>query len=109
VATVREPVFFVGSVLIIVTALLAISCVAAQALLARWWETAGGRHVMAFQSVVAALASLWALRVWLPDAEWILVARFVAFACLPPVLAWRLAIIVRTWRDKRRQHPREEG
>lgn len=105
----REPLFLIGSVLIVVTALLALACVAAQALLARWWTTSAGRHVMAFQAVIAALASLWALRVWFPNAEWLLVARLIAFACLPPVLAWRLAIIVRTWRDKRREHPREEG
>ncbi|AQZ67647.1 unnamed protein product [[Actinomadura] parvosata subsp. kistnae] len=100
----RDALFDLGNVLLILTALLADACVVAQALLARWWQTPAGRHVMAFQAVLAAMASLWALRVWLPDETWLLTARFVAFAGLPVVLAWRLAIIIRTWRAKRREH-----
>lgn len=103
------PLFLIGNVLLIVTALLALACVASQALLARWWETPGGRHVMAFQSVLAAVLCLWALRVWVPDSPFVLLLRFAAFACLPLVLGWRLAIILRTWRAKRREHEREEG
>jgi hypothetical protein len=105
----RDPLFVVGSAFLFVTTLLAWACVLAQALLARWWETSAGRHVMSFQGVLAVLLGLWTLRVWFPDAGWLLVARLAAFALLPVVLAWRLAIILRTWRDKRREHSREEG
>jgi hypothetical protein len=99
-----SPVFLVGSALLVLTALLALACVVAQALLARWWSTAAGRHVMAFQSVLAAISGLWALRVWFPDAAWLLVARLIAFALLPVVLAWRLTIIIQTWRKLRHEH-----
>lgn len=102
-----EPLYLIGSVLLVVTALLALACVVSQALLARWWETAGGRHVMAFQGVLAAVLSLWALRVWLPDNGPIIAARSIAFVGLPIVIGWRLLIILKTWREKRREHTKE--
>lgn len=98
-----ERLYLVGSVFLIVTALIAVACVVAQALLARWWETSAGRHVMAFQGVLAAVLTLGALRAWLPDAQWLIVLRFAAFAGVPIVLGWRLAIILRTWRRRRRE------
>ncbi|MGW4411761.1 putative phage holin [Nonomuraea sp. NPDC004702] len=100
----RDQWFMAANVLLIVTALLALACVVSQALLARWWETPAGRHVFAFQGVVAALASLWSLRVWFPDNETIRLLRNIAFVGLPVVIGWRLAIIIRTWRAKRRKH-----
>lgn len=99
-----EPLYLLGSVLLVVTALLALACVVSQALLARWWETPAGRHVMAFQSEVAALAALWAMRVWFPDNDAIRALRSIAFVFLPVVLGWRLLIILKTWRAKRREH-----
>jgi len=101
---VLDPLFLIGSVLVIVSALLALACVVSQALLARWWETSAGRHVMAFQAVLAAVLCLWTLRLWVPDAAWLVVLRFVAFAGVPVVLGWRLHIILKTWRAKRREH-----
>lgn len=104
----RDPMYLIGSTLLIVSTLLAVACVAAQALLARWWESGAGRHVMAFQGVLATLLTLWTLRVWIPDSALVLGLRFAAFAGLPVVLGWRLAIIIRTWRSKRREHAKGE-
>ncbi|MFN2636924.1 MAG: hypothetical protein ABR585_07860 [Gemmatimonadaceae bacterium] len=98
-----EHLQFVGSLLVVVTALIAVACVVAQALLARWWETPAGRHVFAFQGVLAACLSLWAIRVLFPAGDWFLIPRLIAFALVPLVLAWRLLIIVQTWRAKRRK------
>lgn len=100
----HEPLYSIGSVLLIVTALLALACVVSQALLARWWTTPAGRHVFAFQAVLAAVLTLWALRVWLPDNDLVRALRSIAFVGVPVVLAWRLAIIIRTWRAQRRAH-----
>lgn len=94
----------VGSVLVVVSALLAVACVAAQALLARWWKTPSGRHVFSFQVVLAACLALWSVRLVIPNGDWFEIPRLVAFAGIPVVLAWRLQIIIRTWRDKRRGH-----
>ena len=96
--------YLIGTVLVLVSALLAWACVAAQLLLARWWQTPAGRHVMAFQGVLAVCLSLWALRLAIPDGEWFVALRLVAFAGVPMVLGWRLAIIVKTWRAKHREH-----
>ncbi|MET8334350.1 putative phage holin [Streptosporangium canum] len=101
-----DLVHLIGSLLVVVTALLAIACVAAQVLLARWWETSAGRHVFAFQAVLAACLSLWAVRLLFPAGDWFQIPRLVAFALVPWVLAWRFLIIVQTWRTRRRQ--REE-
>jgi len=103
-----DLVHLIGSLLVVVTALLAIACVAAQALLARWWSTPAGRHVFAFQAVLALCLGLWAARLFAPDGEWFQVARLVAFALVPWVLAWRLLIIVQTWRKRRRQRVEED-
>src|SRR5690606_41244825 len=84
-----------GNVLLILTAALAVACVVAQALLARWWETSGGRHVMAFQGVLAVVLTLWALRVWLPDMTWRVVARGLAVGGLPVVVTWRVLFVLR--------------
>ena len=104
----HDLLFTVGSILVIVSAVLACACVAAQALLARWWETPAGRHVMGFQAVLAAVLGLWTLRLWVPDAGWLVGLRFAAFAGVPVVLGWRLLIILRTWRSRRREHARKE-
>lgn len=103
----HDELYLIGSVFLIVTALIAVACVVAQAMLARWWETPAGRHVMAFQGVLAAVLCLWALRVWVPDSDVIRALRSLAFAGVPIVLGWRLAIIIRTWRRKRREHKQE--
>ncbi|MEV0830909.1 MULTISPECIES: hypothetical protein [Streptosporangiaceae] len=96
-----------GSALVVASALLAVACVVAQALLARWWQTPSGRHVFVFQGVLAACLSLWAARLFFPDGDWWQFARLVAFAGVPVVLAWRLQIIIRTWRSKRHERAKE--
>ncbi|MFI7448060.1 hypothetical protein ACIBQX_11230 [Nonomuraea sp. NPDC049714] len=107
VAVLDGTAYLVGTVLVLVSALLAVACVAAQALLARWWETPSGRHVMAFQLVLAVCLSLWALRLAVPDGRWFVALRLIAFSGVPVVLAWRLTIIIRTWRAKRREHQKQ--
>jgi hypothetical protein len=57
--------------------------------------------------VLAAVLTLWALRVWLPDMTWLVVARGLAFGGLPVVFTWRLLIILKTWREKHRKRARE--
>lgn len=102
-----EQWFSAGNVLLILTASLAVACVVAHGFLARWWETRAGQHVMAYQAVLAAVLTLWALRVWLPDVGWLVVARGFAFGGLPVVFSWRLLIILKTWRKKHRKRARE--
>ncbi|SFK92886.1 hypothetical protein SAMN05216275_14180 [Streptosporangium canum] len=101
-----EGLRLIGSLLVVVTALLAWACVIAQVLLARWWQTSAGRHVFVFQLVLALCTGLWALRLLIPDGDWFQVARLVAFTLVPWVLGWRFLIILQTWRKGRRQ--REE-
>jgi hypothetical protein len=104
-----EQLFAVGSALVVLSAVLALACVVAQAMLARWWETPAGRHVFAFQAALAAVLTLWALRVWIPDSTFVVTLRSLAFALVPVVLGWRLLIILRTWRSRRRDHKRGEA
>lgn len=94
---------WLGTVLILMSAGLSTSCVAAHALLARWWETHAGRHAFTFQAVLAAVLDLWALRLVIPDTGWFVLARVLAFVGVPVVIAWRLVIIVRVWHSARTQ------
>lgn len=91
-----------GTVLIVVSAVLALAVVAAHQLLARWQATPAGRHAFTFEAVLALSLTLWAVRLVVPEGDWFLLARLVAFALVPVILAWRLAIIVQTWRLHRR-------
>jgi hypothetical protein len=93
----------VGSVLIAVSAVIAVTVVLAHHLLARWWRTEAGRHAFTFEAVLALSLGLWAVRLLLPEGDWFLLVRLVAFALVPVALAWRLRIIVQTWRRSRRE------
>lgn len=97
----------IGSALIVVSALLAIACVVVHQVLARWWESPYGRHVFAFEAVLAICLTLWAARLFAPDGNWFFIPRLIAFAGVPVVLAWRLAIIVRAWREERHRRLEE--
>lgn len=92
-----------GTVLIVVSAVLAVACVAVHSVLARWWRTPAGRHTFSFELVIASSLSLWTLRLAVPDGDWFQVVRLAAFAFVPLVLGWRLLIIVQTWRRGRRR------
>lgn len=104
-----EVLRVIGSALIVVSALLAVACLAAQALLARWWRTPGGRHFFWFHLVLALCLGLWTSRLVFPDGAWFQVLRLVAFSGIPIVLAWRLQIIIQTWRDMRRKRVKEDS
>ncbi|MET8866545.1 hypothetical protein ABZW11_26705 [Nonomuraea sp. NPDC004580] len=91
-----------GSILIGVSALLSLAVVATHQMLARWERTAAGRHAFLFEAVLALSLTLWALRVAIPEGQWFLAARLAAFALVPVVLAWRLIVIIQTWRRTRR-------
>lgn len=103
-----EEIRLAGSLLIGVTTVLAVACVVVHQLLARWWKTGSGRHVFTFEAVLALSLSLWSLRLIVPEGDWFQVVRLVAFAGMPFVLAWRIRIIVQTWRKERRRRV-EEG
>lgn len=106
-----ELVQTAGSVLIVAAAVMALACVAAYALGARWWTSTAGRHLFSFTSVLAGGLTLWSARLIgspsfsepSPDA-WPYV-RLVAFAAFFWVLTWRLILIIRAQyverRDKR--------
>ncbi|MEV4173970.1 hypothetical protein [Nonomuraea sp. NPDC049709] len=99
----------VGSVLITISALLALAVVVAHQMLARWWRTPAGRHAWTFEAVLALSLTLWAVRLAVPEGDWFLAARLVAFAGVPVVLGWRLVVIVQTWRRSRRRRKEQRG
>lgn len=103
-----ELVRVAGSVLITISALLAVAVVVAHQLLARWERTPAGRHAFTFEAVLALSLTLWTLRLMVPDGDWFLIVRLCAFALVPVVLAWRLAVIVQTWRRARRRRREEQ-
>lgn len=93
----------IGSVLITVSAVLAVTAVVLHQLVARWWKTESGRHAFTFEAVLALSLVLWTARLAVPDGDWFVVARLVAFALVPVVLGWRIRIIVLMWRRGRKR------
>ncbi|MEV4287339.1 hypothetical protein AB0K40_17685 [Nonomuraea bangladeshensis] len=100
---VAEALHAIGSALIGLTAVLAIAAVVVHQLLARWWETEAGRHAFTFELALALSLTLWAVRLAVPEGDWFLAVRLIAFALVPIALAWRIRIIVQIWRRNRRR------
>lgn len=104
-----EFVRLAGTALIMLAAVLSVGVVVVHQLLARWWRNAAGRHVFTHEAVLALVLSLWALRLAVPEGDWFLLVRLAAFALVPVVLAWRLVIIIQTWRRGRRRNGGSDG
>jgi hypothetical protein len=86
----------VGTVLVVVSAVLAWSVCALYHLSARWWTTEVGWHVMTFTAVLALVLSLWAVGAIVETKGlWWQVARLVAFTGVPLGLGQRLWILYR--------------
>lgn len=85
-----------GTVLIVASAVMAVTFCVAYHLSARWWRSEEGRHLMSFTAVIAAVLILWTIGALTPaHGPWWLVLRLVAFSGVPIVLAWRLLMLYR--------------
>lgn len=92
-----------GSVEIVVAALLANACVLAYHLLADWRRERLGPHLMAFMVAIAMVLDLSAVGQFaFRGSLWFAVLRLVTFTAIPIVIGWRLAIIIRTQTGVRR-------
>jgi hypothetical protein len=97
----------VGNVLLLLSALLATGFVVLYLFVARWWASEAGRHLMAFNTVIAAVLWLSVIRVFVPgsaELAWFAWLRVGVFAFVPVVLGWRLWMLVRVQiLDRRRE------
>lgn len=89
-----------ASALVAVTAAV---CAAVYHLRAPWWESAAGRHIMAFTGAVGLL-SLYTvlLTVWWPHgpvAAGLRVTRVVVLVALAALLVQRTRMVIRAQRD----------
>lgn len=87
----------VGTVLVVVSAVLAWAVCVLYHLSARWWESEAGQHVMTFTAVLAVVLTLWAVGALTPATKgtWWQVLRLVAFTGVPISLGWRLWMVFR--------------
>jgi hypothetical protein len=88
----------VGNVLLLLSALLATGFVVLYLFVARWWASEAGRHLMAFNTVIAVVLWLSVIRVFVPgsaNVAWFAWLRTGVFAFVPVVLGWRLWMLVR--------------
>lgn len=101
----------VGDVLVFVSAVLALACVAAYqgATGGGWRDSGDGWHVMSFMAAIAAVLSLAGARIiavdvfHVPEPPWFFAMRVAVFSTVPLVFAWRLVMILAAWRKKRRR------
>lgn len=93
----------VGNVLLMVLTAESVAFVVLYAWWARWWESATGRHLMAFMATFAAVLLLSVLRLVLHDSITWQVLRLAVFAGLPVVVGQRL------WLLYHAQHPQRRG
>lgn len=94
-----------GTVLIAVSAVLAVAICVLYHRSARWWESEAGRHVMSFTGVIALVLWLWLIGALTQtqDRPWWDVVRLVAFTGVPWVLGWRLWLLYKLQIRPRRQ------
>jgi hypothetical protein len=97
-----ETLRAIGTAAIVATMALAWVVVIVHHFLASWWKTPEGRHVFTFELVLAVVLGLWGLRLIIPEGDWFLFIRVVAFALLPVVLVWRLRILIANHRRARK-------
>lgn len=92
-----------GSVLIVITAILATACPVVYGVFHRWWRSATGRHIFSFMAALAVPLDLAVIRLVLGDSVVFQLIRLAAFTLLPWVLAWRLLILVKAVIAERKQ------
>ncbi|GAB1823588.1 putative phage holin [Herbidospora sp. RD11066] len=85
----------VGSALIVLFAVLGNACALVYGLGFRWWRSGYGRHMLAFMGALAVIIDVWVARLLLGEWSWYPELRLAAFALLPIVTGWRLAILLR--------------
>lgn len=88
---------WIGTALIVVSAVLAIAICVLYHLSARWWESETGRHVMSFTGVIALILTLWTIGALTQtgDRPWWGTVRLAAFTGVPWVLGWRLWLLIK--------------
>jgi hypothetical protein len=87
-----------GNALLLVSAALATGFVVVYLSVAQWWRSEMGRHLIAFNAVIAAVLWLSVVRVFVPgsaDLVWFNWLRLVVFAGVPVVLGWRLWMLIK--------------
>ncbi|MCC5574463.1 hypothetical protein IMZ11_02255 [Microtetraspora sp. AC03309] len=97
----------IGSVLVVVTAVLADACALLYGLGFRWWTHRTGWHLLSFMTAIGIVATLGTVRLLTGEPSWYEVARLVAFSLVPMVVGWRLVILIRALPGERRR--RSEG
>jgi len=98
----------IGSVMLVVCALLSTTFVAGYYLTTDWKSTDVGRHLMAFSMSESAILLMYTARIIAGhDAVWFQIIRLLVFLSFPVVLAWRLVILLRyqlrPWVEERRK------
>lgn len=94
-----------GNILLVATAVLSWTFCGLYQLLAPWRQTEMGRNVMTKSLAIAAVTSLGSLRLIVGaslDAPWFQAVRVGVFAVVPAAIAWRILILLKIQRDKRR-------
>lgn len=93
----------IGNVLIIYTFVASIGFCVAYHFMARWWETSFGMSLMIYQISMSAVLGLSTLRLITDNGEGWAMIRLLVFIGVPVALTWRLAVLIKLQRDKRRE------
>lgn len=102
-ALTSEVIYLVGSILLIIAAVIATASVVVHARV-RWRVSVMGRHLMAYMLVVAAVLDLGVLRFFVGDTWLIFVLRTAMYVPVVWVLAWRLWLQIQAQRAERAGH-----
>lgn len=96
-----SPLRVVGDALVVSAAVLAVAFCVLYHLVAPWWRSELGRHIMTYSAVVAAVLTLSVVRMIggaSLDTPWFGVLRLVVFGGVPAALLWRIVILLRIQR-----------
>lgn len=90
----------IGSIEIILCAILANSFCVIYHSIARWWKSEVGRHIMLFSATLSVVLDLWFIGlIFGGNNDWFRILRVAAFAGIPYVLGRQIWILLKSQRQ----------
>lgn len=108
----EETVRAIGGVLLILTVILANAFCVIYHIVAKWWKSEVGRHIMQSSAAMSILVDLWLVGFFFGGRNMpFRIAMTIAFAGIPVMFARQIWILLKIQRSNypKVSHPRKEG
>jgi ABC-type multidrug transport system permease subunit len=91
-------------ILLDISAAIAVLTIVLYQIVADWWKTVEGRHVMSYMACLAVLLCFSVYESYVIPPKWFLWVHLALFTTLPMVLGWRFWLLVQyqivSWKER---------